>query len=601
MVKSTPDSLDTKSPIVLLLRGSTPSPDDHRLAEILDFFGIPWVALTISEVKVGGVSSLTAGRSMFCILTSASCLAETLQTDAARTLPAWLTAATSVFVYGFHIASACRTLLREITGDTDADIISLDKRPITVSVVDSFPEMCGPMSGLQVQLEPGAAESVLTVRSSGEFQSIIAAPEGHLFVRFIYAGVPFFGDASQTLVSIHQTSATHFDVKKSFAGAVPLVMYLKWSFRDICWTTPETSACLIIDDPLLKPRYGFLNFRELLRLINLQTFTTTIAFIPWNWRRTNRNTVAIFQENSKKLSVCVHGCDHTGGEFATRSSDLLDKKIRTAERRMTSFLERTGLNYDRVMVFPQGAFSPEVGPALKGNGFVAAVNTEVAPANNASNETTIADLWSVAILRYGSFPIFTRRYITHGIENFAFDGLLGKPCFVVGHHELFRDHGSELTEFLRKLKSLNWKIHWRTLGQAVSCSYSVQRRNGTIRVKMFAEQLSIENIEAVPQQVTVLKEETNIDSIKSITVNQKAVDHEHLNGCLQFVVSMPPKSTAEIRCTFQEKTGPSISSRPISYQLKVAARRYLSEMRDNYFYRNDSLYRFVASAKRLLR
>jgi hypothetical protein len=50
------NSTDTTSPIALLLRGGTLSPDDHRLAEILDFFGIPWAALTISEAKGGGVS-----------------------------------------------------------------------------------------------------------------------------------------------------------------------------------------------------------------------------------------------------------------------------------------------------------------------------------------------------------------------------------------------------------------------------------------------------------------------------------------------------------------------------------------------------------------
>jgi len=334
--------------------------------------------------------------------------------------------------------------------------------------------------------------------------------------------------------------------------------------------------------------------------MNKQTFATTIAFIPWNWRRTNRGTVATFQQNSEKLSVCVHGCDHSGGEFATRSTDLLDRKLKTAKYRMNSLFERTGLHHDQVMIFPQGAFSPEVGLALKGNGFVAAVNTEVAPANNDSNETTIADLWSVAILRYGGFPIFTRRYITHGIENFAFDGLLGKPCFVVGHHELFRDHSSKLSEFVGKLKSLNWNLSWRTLGNAVCRSYSIQRRDGTIRVKMFAEQLIIENIEAVPRQMTVLKDEADIVTVKDVTVNHETVDYEYASGCLQFIVNVSSRSTAEIRCTYHEETTPSASSEPISDKLKVAARRYLSEFRDNYVSRNDFLCRTAAVAKRLL-
>jgi hypothetical protein len=42
---------------------------------------------------------------------------------------------------------------------------------------------------------------------------------------------------------------------------------------------------LVIDDPLLKPRYGFLKFLPFLRLMQRHDFATSIAFIPWNWRR----------------------------------------------------------------------------------------------------------------------------------------------------------------------------------------------------------------------------------------------------------------------------------------------------------------------------
>ncbi len=106
--------------------------------------------------------------------------------------------------------------------------------------------------------------------------------------------------------------------------------------------------------------------------------------------------------------------------------------------------------HDHIMVFPQGMFSPEAGRALKLNGIVAAVNTEVAPSGGAANDTKIADLWDVAIMKYGSFPIFTRRYLTHGVENFAFDALLGKPCLMVAHHEVFKDRGRELSGVHRK-------------------------------------------------------------------------------------------------------------------------------------------------------
>jgi hypothetical protein len=576
--------MDTGSSIALLLRSDTPSPDDCNLVKILDFLGIPWTALTVSEVNEVKVASLTASHPQFSVLTSAPCLAETLKPCKAGTLPAWLAAAATVFVYGFQAADCCKALLRQITRDPQADVRGIDARPITVSVTDAFPDMCGPMSALRIQLEPGAADAALVIRHGGDLQSIVAAPEGHLFAGFAYSGVRFFADASLAMVNIRERAATYFDVKKRFAGAVPVVMYLKWSFRGVCWTSPETNACVIIDDPPLRPRYGFLDFGELLKLANEQTFAATIAFIPWNWQRTNRNTVAAFQKNSGKLSICVHGCDHTRGEFAARSADLLDRKLKTAKCRMQSLLNKTALDHENVMVFPQGAFSPEAVSALKRNGFVAAVNTKVAPADDASNETTLADLWSVAMVQYGGFSIYTRRYIDHGIENFAFDGMLGKPCFIAGHHDLFWDHGSELREFIRQLASLRWKLCWRTLGDAVCRSYSIRRDGGTIMVKMFAEQLRIENMEAVTRRIRVVKQGPQVVSLKDVTVNQDVVAYEYIDGCLRVIVDIPPGGRVDVRCVYHEQPRAFPDSVSVSYRLGVAVRRYLSELRDNYGY-----------------
>lgn len=601
MAEDNQNTAVTAPSMALLLRDGTPSPDDCRLAEILDFFGIPCAPLLIGDPDEGKVASLIADHSKFSVLTSAPRLAEALREGDTGALPAWLASAASVFVYGFQFTDACRSLLRHVTEDSEAEIRNLDARPITVSVASDLPELCGPMSGIEMRLAPGTVGSALSIRSGREFKGIISGPEGHLFAGFVHAGVQFFADASQTIVSIRERTSTCFDVRRSFAGAVPLVMYLKWQFRDTCWTAQGTSACLIIDDPLLRPRYGWLEFRELLDLIGKHTFTTTIAFIPWNWRRTNSDTVTALRHNSEKLSVCVHGCDHSGGEFAARSAGLLDGRLKTARSRMASLRDSTGLHHDQVMVFPQGKFSPEAGLALKGNHFVAAVNTEVAPTGNVTNETTIADLWSIASIRYGSFPIFTRRYIAHGIENFAFDGLLGKPCLIVGHHEVFREHGYELTKFLRRLNSLNWRLCWRTLGDAVRRSYATQLRDGRIKAKMFAEEIVIENNEHVSRQITVLKEEPDIGSVKVVTVNREAVSYEHLNGNLQFVIDVPPKSAAEICCTYYERAYPSTAPEPILYRLKVAARRYLSEARDNYLCPGMLRHRLALVSSRLLK
>jgi hypothetical protein len=586
-----------------LLRGGGASADDERLVTILDFFGIPWVALTSVQAADGDVSSVVAGLCRFCILTCASTLAQILPSGDPTMLPEWMSGAAAIYVYGFQSTDICRHLLHITTADPEADIHSLGVQSMLASISSDFPEICGPMSGLQVPLQPGAAHSAFTVNSaSQEPKSIIAVPEGHLFARTTVGKVPLFLDASESIVDIHQQAAVYFDVKKCFAGAVPLVMFLRYAFREICVAPARTNACVIIDGPLLQQRYGFLNFRELLQLMEKQNFATSIAFIPWNWRRSHRGTVSDFQANQQKLSICIHGCDHSGAEFATRAPGLLNGLLKTANSRMEGLRAKTGLTHDRVMVFPQGSFSPEAVTALKSNGFVAAVNTEIAPAGNTANETTIADLWSVAILRYGQFPIYTRRYMLHGIENFAFDGLLGKPCFLVGRHELLRDHGKALSDFIARLSALHWNLSWRTVGDAVIRSYRMQRRDGMIRLKMFAERTIFENRETTLLQITVVKDEPGIKMIKNVTCNGENVNYCFSGGCLQFVIQVAPESVADIHCNYHEVVAPLVAgAKPVVGRAKVAARRYLSEFRDNYLARNDLVLRAATAAKRFLK
>ena len=137
-------------------------------------------------------------------------------------------------------------------------------------------------------------------------------------------------------------------------------MFITWAFRDVMWRPHELGACLIIDDPLLKSRYGFCDFPRLRDLCGKHRFTTNIAFIPWNWRRTTRRASEFFRSESDLFSVSVHGCDHVAAEFGATSLDVIDGRARLAQTRMRKHQARTQIQYDPVMVFPQGVFSSHV-------------------------------------------------------------------------------------------------------------------------------------------------------------------------------------------------------------------------------------------------
>jgi hypothetical protein len=586
------------------LCGKNLSSDERNVTGVLDFFGIPWKVVTIDQIAGDGTLPGNVQKRKFCVLSSGTCMAEAMQRiEDSDGPPRWMMDASSVYIYGFQDTDQSKRLLRFLTSDAKVNIRNPNMRQTSMFLTSDFPEMCGPMSGMQVPVKLAETEFVFDVNRQGEgFQSIITANDGELFFGVTCRGVRFYLNACCKTVDINSPATKYFDVKEFFCSAVPITMYLKWAFSDICWTSAETSGCLIVDDVPLKPRYGFLHFREILELMDKQNFTTTIAFIPWNWRRTNRRTVAIFQQRPDRFSLSVHGCDHTASEFAARSTDLLNRRIKVAKQRMDLLVQRNSLQYERVMIFPQGAFSPEAGRALKLNGFVAAVNTEVAPSNDARNDTKIGDLWNIAIMKYGTFPILTRRYLTQGVENFAFDGLLGKPCLIVAHHDVFKGHGRNLVDFVAKLNSLKWNLHWRLLGDAISHSFKVRNQaDGTRVIQMYAGNLLIENPSSEPHEAVLMKEESDLDCVKAVMVNQTAIDFSYEGRYLQFRVKVPPKETAQVRVVYADELVMDPCKDGIGYRTRTSVRRYLSEFRDNYLSRSDFLSESAVRMKQLLK
>jgi len=331
----------------------------------------------------------------------------------------------SAFVYAENAGTAFKEIARRCRKDSYTSLIQIDPVRGQWVVSDKVPEYCGVMSSLRIPISENATECTVSEGTAHEARCVLLGDYRSAFFKADYRLVPIFVLAGQNIVDLDaELVSRNFDIRRYFLSATPIVMYVKWAFADICWNTPENNACLIIDDPPLRPQYGFLNYQRLLDLMERHNFTTNIAFIPWNWRRSDPTVVGMFKTHPERYSLSIHGCDHTGGEFGTSQFDKLAWKSRQALDRMTCHQKKTGIHYDRIMIFPQGVFSGPSLAALKQASFTAAVNTEVLSSDVPRVPITISDVWDVAVMKYGSFPIFTRRYPSQGIENFAFDILL---------------------------------------------------------------------------------------------------------------------------------------------------------------------------------
>ena len=589
-------------PKALLFRGNAVSPEEQKLAELLTVLGVSWQGVHAGEMAGLCAGGSADGSERFCVLTSASSVAPlvegALNGDA---LPEWMIKAESVYIYGFTAEPASQRLLRFFTGDPTAKVRYVRGRQVFISVSRDFPAICGPMSGIQFESRSPEKQPVFDLNARTEsLHGLLNSNHGHLFVSAKCRGAHLFLNSSANVIDVSASCRKYFDVRENACNTVPIIMYARGAFG--IGEVPEIGACLIVDDPPLKPRYGFLNYQEALRLMDEHNFATTVAFIPWNWRRTDARTVQLFHQRSDRLSICIHGCDHTAKEFAERSMAVLNKRINVATTRMRLLGKRTQLRPDGIMLFPQGAFSESAARALKLNGFVATANTEVAPVHTDENKTTVGDLFGQAIMKYASFPMFTRRYLAHGVENFAFDGLLGKPCLIAAHHDDFAGDSRILLHVIAKLNSLNWKLRWRSLGGAISRCFSLRNGSDSSRcVEMYGSSLLYKNSEGAYEGTIFRKEEEDWQHVQGVTINGLSVDYMHNGGFLRFEGMIPPNESAEVRILYS--AGPALASNEedIHYRAKAVLRRYLSEFRDNYLSRHAYLHQGALRIKGALR
>jgi hypothetical protein len=367
-------------------------------------------------------------------------------------------------------------------------------------------------------------------------------------------------------------------------------MFVRYVFAKVMWRPLEHGACLIIDDPLLKARYGCCDFRTLLNHMKTYGFTTNIAFIPWNRWRTSKREAAFFRRESGSFSVSIHGCDHTAAEFGAKPYEEVAGRARLAQSRMRDHEAKTGIQHDPIMIFPQGVYSKSSVTALNRTGYMAAVNTEVSPVGDSSDKTLVRDVWDVAITRHGSLPIFTRRYAHHGLENFAFDLLLGKPCLIVAHHDFFKNKGRAVIELVQRLSELQCNLRWRPLGEVLrrACRYRITE-TGIREYCMYASELWVENADRAESVIKVRKREDDPDVVRGVNGTQEGVEWKVDGGCLAFSSILAAGERRLFKIKYREQPEGGTTPRNLRYELQVATRRILSEMRDESIFQKERL------------
>jgi len=586
---------------VVVLCWDAPTSADRNAHKIAEFLGadVRFVTLTPTALDEGASIQALVPRCS-CLIVAAETLANvsTKIQEGLSGICALSDVAEHVLTYGFQAASAHNEVLRVLSAGALLAVHPLSDTEAKFEVSEDR-EWCAQFSGLSLGLVDPKREKTFLEGTGDLGQSVmIRAAKRPFFVRLGSNVSSKFFIACDELANLDEKVPQGTGLLSWFSRLIPLMMFLRGALGKRVWHNDDPRACLILDDPLLRKRYGFLDYARLFESMRRERFSICVAFIPWNYRRSSADVTKLFQANSATSSLCVHGCDHTAGEFAATDTESMRGKATLALERMRMHQRLSGVSFDEVMVFPQGLFSPEALLGLKSSGYLAAVNTAICP-STMPGSLVLRDVLQVAVTRFSDFPLFGRRYPKEPAE-FAFDLFLGKPALAVEHHGYFRNGYESLERFAAQLNTIEPRMEWANLG-TICARASLARvvRKNEIQVQFYTSRFCLTNRGTETMGYSLLGPRTSESSFLTVTVDGCVLDREQQGlGNFEKRLALHPGQTASIRIAPYAGLSSTPMRKPTAiHNSRVLIRRMLCEFRDNYVETNRPAGRVLSRAR----
>lgn len=482
-------------------------PVDARLAALAGFLGITAAHVKLPSWTKRGTALLeeTYPSTEWCCVANARVLARWCGSHpgALDSLVSLLSRFPYVFAYAQRADPFDTALTMLLSRGRLCSIREVGQGNLSYDVAPHAEDVCGPFAGLSIPRQSSVKECVFGPpldSSAGRSLITVSGLPLLALVRRQETEIVFLGsrDVADLDAPVSDSCLTPY-----FSSLAAPAIALQSIFRAECWRPNGQHACVIVDDPLLRPSYGSLSFQSLLGLMDRHHFHTSIAFIPHNCRRTSPEVTAMFRYRPDRLSLCFHGNDHTGAEFATVNAALLNAMAAMADQRISIHRRITGIECARIMVFPQGKFSAAAMAALKAGGFDAALNSTFRPVHG-SSRISLSELIQPAVLAHAGFPLFLRDYSnrTHATE-IAFKLFFGRPVFIVEHHHAFR-HPAALLAAVARVNAVAPRIDWVGAGEAVRNAYLWKRTaDGAYSIRAFSSTVQLVNREASPARFRI--------------------------------------------------------------------------------------------------
>lgn len=385
---------------------------------------------------------------------------------------------------------------------------------------------------------------------------------------------------------LFMTTINHFIYDGKYYDKIgsylPFIIYIKDGFGERTWHKKTNQANFTIDDPWLIEPYGNLSYNGLLDEMEKANFHTTIAFVPWNYDRSEKGVVEIIINNPDRYSISIHGNNHDHYEFRDYSEVPFSKQeynIGQAVSRMNEFRKLTGIEYDKVMVFPHNISPERTLDVLKTNEFMGSVNSNITPLGSSRLDGPEYTLMPTT-LKYYSFPIVQRYPVEIGKSVIDLGLFLGKPMLFYTHQEYFSSRMSAFNGVAQYVNEKSSKpIKWMSLGGVLENLYVERLRDdGAYDVKMLSKKIKLKN-DGREERVFFIKEiGAGLENISEIRLGESIIT-DNFESHLKESIKIAPGSNLVIELVY--KVDKQINNYPVKKDsIRIWVIRMLSDMRD---------------------
>jgi hypothetical protein len=369
-----------------------------------------------------------------------------------------------------------------------------------------------------------------------------------------------------------------------FSELLPLLIYLQYACGDHIWHAPAHLANLTIDDAWLTNPYGSLSYSHLLEEMEAHNFHTTLALIPWNFDRSEADVVRLFASHANRYSVSIHGNDHVASEFGNYRLRPLSRQIagiKQALARMSLFQTLTGLNYDKVMIFPQELPPPEATlRALERYNFIGAANAVTVPEGRQCPSDYLFPL-RVVSSDFNGLPIVRRYSVEARLPTrlIAINSFLGNPLLFYCHASLFDRGIGAFDSIADQVNRIEPETRWASLGEIMRHLYLIRlRADNNYDVWAFSNDFLLSNNCSCPLLFYVTAQGDQA-RVASLTIDGKAHSIDTLEGYASFVVRVEPQQVSHI--VIEEHNDLDLGHVDTAKgNIEVVIRRKLSDLRD---------------------